>query len=1101
VDREIELRSLRRSKLSYGFDLLIALSFIALPTTTAHPILCLPSQAGQQEVRTLAPREPVERELSSSETHSYRLALNAGQYLRVEVEQRGIDVAVKLFGSDGREIASSNLNLSRLESVSLIAETAGEYRFEVRAPDPKASAGRYVVRVAELRAAIEQDRNRVSAERAFEEAERLRVPENKESRQTAVKKYEEALALYRALGERRGEAFTLWSLGTLVNALGERRKSLAYLEQSLPLMRAQGEKQAESHLLLSIGTHLNSLEEKQRALEYFDQALALARAVGYRSQEAQVLFSISIVHTTLGDRLQSVAYQEQALAIWRLLGNRQGEASALSAIGGNYEALGEKQKAVEYLLQALPLLRSYGSRHSEAQALYILGLAYDSLNERQKAVEVFGQALEIRKAIGHRLGDAANHNSLGAIYEGLDDLSQAMIHYKQSLALYEQEKDLRSKARMLRNIGLLYDKLGEKRNAAEHFQRALPLFRLGADRQTYARLLTNLGKVLSESGEHQQALTYLNEALPLLRRINHRFFELHALYWIARSERERGNLALARATIEEAIGLIESMRSSYYQPELRSAGFSRAQEYYELEMDLLLRLAQSSPDPKLVAAALETSERARARTLLDLLAEARIEVRQGITPELKQRERVNQSQITAIQHQLIQAHLQAKPDQSRITTLQSELKQAEQQREQLELEIRRQYPRYAELQYPTPLSADAIRGLLDEQTALLQYALGGESSFLFVATREAVHGYRLPKATEITALAQEVREKLSKPGRREFGDYAQAARRLYDLLIAPAETALAQKKRLLIAPDQTLYYLPFESLLAKEAPPGNTNGYREMDFLIKRWDVGYVPSASVLASLRQNKREPSEATAKQFLAFADPVYQSFGAGSQTEMVKAGKKPSPEPSTQPAMRGLFEENGRWELQRLAESQREAMQIAQLYPPEQARVYLGLAAKEENVKNNASLSVARRIHFATHGLMSERQPQYSGLALTLDEDPGEDGLLQVYEIFNLKLQADLVVLSACQTGLGKELRGEGMIGLTRAFMYAGAPSVVVSLWQVADRSTAELMVRFYRQLDRTGDKIEALRRAKLELMQNPRYSHPYFWASFVLVGEPK
>lgn len=180
---------------------------------------------------------------------------------------------------------------------------------------------------------------------------------------------------------------------------------------------------------------------------------------------------------------------------------------------------------------------------------------------------------------------------------------------------------------------------------------------------------------------------------------------------------------------------------------------------------------------------------------------------------------------------------------------------------------------------------------------------------------------------------------------------------------------------------------------------------------------------------------------------------------------------------------------------------SQEIARHYRPEQVALFLGQDAKEENVKNSQALATARRIHFATHGLISERQPQYSSLVLTLDGDTREDGLLQVYEIFNLKLQADLVVLSACQTGLGQQLKGEGIIGLTRAFMYAGAPSVVVSVWRVADASTAELMVGFYRHLDRGDDKAEALRRAKLELMKNPRYAHPYFWAPFVLIGETK
>jgi CHAT domain-containing protein len=481
--------------------------------------------------------------------------------------------------------------------------------------------------------------------------------------------------------------------------------------------------------------------------------------------------------------------------------------------------------------------------------------------------------------------------------------------------------------------------------------------------------------------------------------------------------------------------------------------------------------------------------------MLDLLVESRVEIRQGIGEELKRREQENQNRLSTIQSQLIQARQQPKPDQRQVATLQDELKKAGAEREELEREIRRQHPSYAEIRYPAPLRAEAVRALLDEQTAMLEYFLGQENSFLFVVTRESVASFRLPKADEIGRLTQELREAIKTPGRREFNSFTRASHRLYQTLVAPASDALAGKKRLLIVPDGALHYLPFEALMVKSAEAG-----AEPDYLLKRWAVGYAPSASVLASLRRNTRGAEDNRGKQFLAFADPVYE---AGVQNDL--AAKKPASNSMMQNtvalATRSLLDNDARLDLTRLAHSRREVTEIARRYRPEQVALFLGQEAKEENVKTASALASARRIHFATHGLISERRPQYSGLVLTLDDDPREDGLLQVYEIFNLKLQADLVVLSACQTGLGQQLKGEGIIGLTRAFMYAGAPSVVVSLWRVADASTAELMVGFYQHLDRGADKAEALRRAKLELMKNPRYAHPYFWAPFVLTGEAK
>ncbi len=1060
-----------------------------LAQTTLVPLFQAP--LGTQEAQQLLPGVPLERALSGGEAHTYRLALAAGQFLRLEVEQRGVDVAVMLSDREGRQVAASNSPHAGVEWVSLVAETGAELRLEIRAANQAAAAGRYAVRLAELRIATELDRQRVAADQALAAGERLRAQDLTTARRSAVVKYEEALALYRAAGDRRGETFALFNLGATLNLLGERRKLLECYQQALPLAQSLGERLIESHLLQNLGALCYSLNQAPQALDYFQQVLPLLRALGERHREAQALFSLGVVYAGLSDRLRSVEVMRQAQTLWQTLGDRAGEARVLSALGSNYEALGEKQKAVEVLEQALPLLRSVGDRETEADTLYNLGLAYGSLNERQRAVEYFTQALTLRKEIGHPFGAAYLQRSLGAIYEGLGELRQALAHCQQALALYEEAKNYRNVGAMLRNLGLLHNKLGEQPQAIAYFKRALPLFRAGADRQTQARLLANLGEALSASGEHEQALTYLNEALPLLQQLSQQFFEVYALYWIAHAERGRGQLPAARARVEEALAKIEHLRRGYYQTELRAVGFTKARDFYELELDLLVRLAATGPEQKLIATALEISEQARARTMLDLLAEARTGIRAGITPELQQREQANQTRLAALQSQLIQVRQQARPDPTRSAALQQELKQAEEERTQLENELRRQHPRYAEMLYPAPLQAEAIRHLLDEETALLEYALGQESSFLFVVTREGLHYRRLPPAAELNRLVQEVRQTLEQPGRGEFVNFTRAASRLYELLVAPVATVLTGKSRLLIAPDGALYYLPFECLPAKIA------GQSAADYLLKRWTISYVPSASVLSSLRQNKRpavdkmpEPGAAAPKQFVAFADPVYPAGGAAGE-----AGKPPVP------ARRSLFEQEERWELVRLAESQREVTEIARLYRPEQTALYLGPAAREENIKGNPALATARRLHFATHGLISASHPQHSALVLTLDDDPREDGLLQMWEIFNLKLQAELVVLSACRTGLGQEVTGEGILGLARAFMYAGAPSVVVSLWNVADRSTAELMVKFHQRLDRTADKAEALRQAKLELLRNPRYASPYYWAPFVLIGEPK
>ena len=629
--------------------------------------------------------------------------------------------------------------------------------------------------------------------------------------------------------------------------------------------------------------------------------------------------------------------------------------------------------------------------------------------------------------------------------------------------------------------------------------------------------LNNIGAAHYAMKEFETALDYFNQALQLYRTLGSRSREAVALYGIALIERDRGNLAEARLRMEESLGIIESLRGKVASQELRASFIARQQDYFEFYTDLLMRLHDREPAKGYDLAALQASERARARSLLELLAEARIDVDQGIAPDLKQRERGNHSRLAWIQSRLIEAYSQPNQDKSQISLLEEELKQADVEREQLGMEIRQKHPRYGDLQYPAPPGLNSIQSLLDEHTVLLEYSLGQDSSFVFAVTRTDFVTARLPSSSSIKDQVEALRGIITtRPQRSTVGKQIDLSRMLYRELIEPARKVLPGKQFLIIVPSGVLHYLPFEVLLSSgnernlaEANPGR------LPYLVRDYSISYVPSAGVLASLRDHPQEKS-GSRKTFLAFADPVYSN----------EVGKEDDP---AHTSIRGAFGDGRSWKLGRLEESRREVEQIADLFSRDQVSLFLSEQATEENVKTAGRLGQYRFVHFATHGLLNEANPSYSGLILSLQgtaraalpatlngQQPGkqsgngtsqsakgelEDGLLQVYEVFNLKLNADLVVLSACQTGLGREVRGEGLIGLTNAFLYAGTPSVMVSLWNVQDRSTADLMVKFYQELDRTQNKAEALRQAKLKLIQSGRYAQPYYWAPFVLTGEPR
>jgi CHAT domain-containing protein/Tfp pilus assembly protein PilF len=1135
-------------------------------------------EAAQADVPELVVGTPQERELKGGERHVYRLVLAADQYLRLVVEQHGIDVVVRLFGPDGRQLVEmdSPTGTQGAETVSFIADVGGTYRVEIAPVEREAAPGRYIVRMEELRPATERDRTRIAAERAFAEANLLAAQQKEDSFRQAAAKYEEAARLYHTLGERAKEAVcllgagafshqlgdlrkaleyfsqalaifrdvgdraweatTLTGIGLMYSGLGEKQKALEYYTQALAIFRAVGDRAWEAGALSNIGAVYSDLGEKQKALEYFTQALTLHRAVGNRAGEATTLNNIGRVYDDLGEKQKALEYYTQALAIIRAVGDRAREAGALSNIGQVYSALGEKQKALEYYTQALALHRAVGNRDWEATTLGSIGLVYSDLGEKQKALEYYTQALAIFRAVGNRAGEARTLNNIGRVHDDLGEKQKALEYYTQALAIIRAVGDRAGEAGALSNIGAVYSDLGEKQKALEYYTQALTIFRAVGDRANEATLLNNIGQVYSDLGEKQKALEYFTQALTLHRAVGNRAGEATTLNNIGKVyidlgekqkaleyctqaldifravgfregeavtlgnigviERDRGNLGEARTRIEAALDLIEAVRAQAPGPELRATFLASYRDYYELYIDLLLRQHEREPDTGHDRVAFQASERARARSLLELLTEARVDVRQGIAPELKERERAVHARLAAIQSRLLQAYQQPRPDAAQIAALEAEFKRADAEREEVEWEIRRRHPRYAELQYPTPVGVSAVQGMLEEGTALLEYVLLRESGIVFVVTREEFRAVRLGSAQTIREYVEKLREAVAAgPRRGAFSNYVLHARWLYQELVQPVEAWIEGKRELIIVPDGILYYLPFELLLTSAEGMGGDP--RRLPYLVRKYAVRYVPSASVWVGRPEAERREWE---KTLVAYADPVYGDM-----------------EGAVREAWRSAFGELAK--LPRLPHSRREVQQIARLYPAAEVVLRVGQEAREERVKSGEA-ERARYVHFAAHGVLNENKPEYSGIVLTLGapsalatragetaraeperagqrEESAEDGLLQVYEVFNLRLNAEVAVLSACETGLGKEVRGEGMVGLTRAFLYAGAEAVVVSLWKVMDPATAELMVRFYRHLRAGMKKAEALRQARLEMLD--QYAHPYYWAAFVLVGK--
>ncbi|MEK0191332.1 CHAT domain-containing tetratricopeptide repeat protein [Microcoleus anatoxicus] len=798
----------------------------------------------------------------------------------------------------------------------------------------------------------------------------------------------------------------------------------------------------------------------------------------------------------------AIAKAEEALKLYRSAGDRLQEAIILNNIGFVYNDLGEQQKALQYFNQSLPVSRAIGDRRWEATALHNIGGIYDNLGEQQKALDYYNQSLPLSRAVGDRSGEATTLNQIGGIYSNLGEQQKALDYLNQSLLLIRAIGDRaigdrRREARFLSNIGAIYDNLGEQQKALDYYNQSLLLSRALGDRSGEALTLNQIGVMYNNLGEQQKALDYFNQSLPLSRAVGDPSGEALTLHNIAHNKRDRGNLTEALNDIEASIKIIENLRTKIASPELRSSYFATVQNYYEFYIDVLMQLHKTNPKSGYDTKALEASERSRARSLLELLQETNTNIREGISPDLLQQENRAKQQLDAIEKQRIEELSRPNPNPAKIDEIDKQRLALLQQYQQIQTQIRSTSPRYAALTQPKPLTFPEIqKQILDENTILLQYSLGEARSYLWVVTSTGLTSYELPKRADIETAARNFRDAVTSETQRNIPQrVAEASANLGQLILQPAAAQLGDK-RLLIVPDGVLHYTPFPALTLPPTPGQNTNVP-----LITQHEIITLPSASTLAILRQNyadRKPPSQTLA----ILADPVFSPDDERIKGKITEATTEKL-EANNLGLNRSLRASDLKWPPKRLPFTRQEAQTISSLFASASSRPIFDFDASRTTA-TDGSLANYQIVHFATHGMANSKNPELSGIVMSTVDDKGNlvNGFLRLTDIFNLKLAANLVVLSACQSGMGQNVKGEGMVGLTRGFMYAGAQRVAVSLWSVDDEGTAVLMQKFYQKmLQQKLAPAAALRAAQMEMMQQEKWKSPYYWAAFTLQGEWK
>ena len=623
-----------------------------------------------------------------------------------------------------------------------------------------------------------------------------------------------------------------------------------------------------------------------------------------------------------------------------------------------------------------------------------------------------------------------------------------------------------------------------------------------------AATLKIIGQIHLSNGEIENASDFLNQSLEISRVLENTHILADNLLNTAKADAQNQNLALAQTKIEEAIDLVEKVRSGVQTIELRDAFSANLQQFYGFYIELLIKRAAIEPNKNFAEKAFQANERGRARGLLNLLNESNADIRQGIEPKLLEKEAEIRSFLSARLENLTRS-LGGKANPEQIQKLKTEIELIRSDYEQIQSRIRQTSPRYFALTQPKTLTLDEIRrDVLDKDSLLLEYHLGEKNSILWVVSADSFHTIELSAKVEIEKIARLFYDALTARNKRikfETSDerrirIEQADEQLLDnsellseILIKPAQKYLINK-RLLVVADGALQYVPFAALQTRQTEP---------KFLVETNEIINLPSASVLSILRRETTGRKSAP-KTLAILADPVFTIDDerykfTGKHNKLNK--KTNFNEVSFVKSLRD-FEEN--LNLARLPFTRREANAISSLVPLSEQKKLLDFNATRLSAVS-PELGKYRYIHFATHSFINDKSPELSGIVFSLFDENGneQDGFLRTGDIFNLKLPAELVVLSGCRTGLGKEIKGEGLIGLTRAFMYAGAKRVAVSLWDVNDEATSELMADVYREMLGKSklSPSAALRSAQIAMLRDKRWQNPYYWSTFILQGEPK
>lgn len=852
---------------------------------------------------------------------------------------------------------------------------------------------------------------------------------------------------------------------------GDFEEAASAFHQGLPHLERHGEWNAVAQTQWRLGTALLKRGRLRDSALFLERSASRFRSLGNGRKEARVLNDLGAARSLLGQPGQALETYQRALDLYRQADSPSGVASAINNIGLVRESTGDLQGAIACYEEALALWRKLEKRSDEAATLENLGSLYILIGHDNEGLDLLRAALALREQDNDEQAQISTLIALGWAEYLTGSPRQALERYEKAIELARRFEDRLAEGALLDRQGSALRTLGRFEDAAVAYTQALTISRATGSPGNEAHTLSNLGGMHLETGDPRPARQELQRALELHRSTGDLNGEASARIALSRAERRLGAFRPARQQIDLALQRLDDLRSGLRGPLSRGSFQATRYNAYEELVTLLMELDRREPGRGHAREALEVAERARARNLLDLMTDRS---RGPEAAELR-RQRELQADLRTMDERR-RALLARNPEDPRLAGLAASLRKTSLELDRLSVPVSQEV---------VPLTAGQIQNLADDRTLLVVYLLAEPASFAWTVDRERIVPHVLPGRKKIEALARRAAAALPRSHERTVRSAAERATQgLAAAILAPLGERLAGRERLVLLPDGALNLVPFAALPAPSPEPGGPS-----EPLLVRHEIVVIPSATVLTEQRR-RLAGRPAPEKELAALGDPVFSR----ADSRLARGRGDAADSERGDPAL-------GFGPLARLPFTAEETAAIARLVPAEERLVVLGTAASRD-LATSGALGRYRLLHFATHGLLHPVLPERSGIVLSLFDEKGHprDGFLSAPDVAALDLPADLVVLSACQTGLGREIRGEGLVGLTQAFFRAGARGVVVSSWNVRDRATAELMTRFYQGLlEKHLPPATALREAQLSLRRQARTSPPSFWAGFTLHGD--